>query len=452
MVAIWKVVYIGLVCLTVTCFGCDDVDTAACQRLAASKPDMCNDTCYASICKRYCGECPLKCYTCSDIESSQTCNSSTECSSKDYQCISAASFTNDFREVFKLGCAPSAVCSHYGKRSMSKRAGTSCCTSDLCNHNGGSKREIESKVKSTKPDVRRQSSSPVCADADNLACTLLFTVNTHMCNNDCIANQICPRLCGRCSECYECEHISSTENCTKSRVCDPGEVCYTLETLNFNLEHGYRLGCVHQRICDNLHTQASSIFGRRASGNPELSLTGGCCHGDLCNHHQLLPETTLLPTTSTIATTTPKTCHYYSNRCPFSNAYVYHDQCYHVGTRKMSWIQAKHYCESQCGHLATFTNSLVMERVLHSVISHHITSHGHDTSLRHSEIYVDAIDPAHNNHWIWESSLQSVPANMFYASSHQLTYCAATSASIGKLVAVDCSSEYLPLCQAAEHH
>ncbi|XP_062615111.1 uncharacterized protein LOC134276836, partial [Saccostrea cucullata] len=373
MADMWKVI-VGLICLALTCFACDDMDTAACQRLASSKPDMCNDTCYASICQRYCGLCPLKCYSCADISSTQMCNNTIECPSQDYQCISAASFTNDFREVYKLGCAPKAVCSHYGKRSLSKRAGTSCCTSDLCNHNDGSKREV--KVKSSQTAVRRQSGSSVCADADNLACTLLFTVNTHMCNNDCIADHICPRLCGKCSECYECEHVSSAENCTVSRVCDPGEVCYTLETLNFNLEHGYRLGCVHQRICDNLHTQASSIFGRRASWNPELSLTGGCCHGDLCNHHQLVPETTPPPTTpTTVPTTTARVCKYNSNRCPFTTDYTYHNECYHTGTTKMSWIQAKHYCESQCGHLATFKDPLTMERILRSLTSHHITTH-----------------------------------------------------------------------------
>jgi hypothetical protein len=66
-------------------------------------------------------------------------------------------------------------------------------------------------------------------------------------------------------------------------------------------------------------------------------------------------------------------------------------------------------------------------------------------------MYVDAIDPAHNNHWIWESSLQPIPSSMFYRLSfHQLSYCAATTASVGKLVAVDCSQNYVPLCQAVQ--
>ena len=48
--------------------------------------------------------------------------------------------------------------------------------------------------------VKRQVTSPACDDTDSLACTLLFTINTHMCADDCIANTICPRLCGKCSK------------------------------------------------------------------------------------------------------------------------------------------------------------------------------------------------------------------------------------------------------------
>ena len=36
---------------------CEDKDTAACQRLASIRPNMCTDSCFASICQRYCGKC-----------------------------------------------------------------------------------------------------------------------------------------------------------------------------------------------------------------------------------------------------------------------------------------------------------------------------------------------------------------------------------------------------------
>lgn len=94
------------------------------------------------------------------------------------------------------------------------------------------------------------------------------------------------------AECYDCDHVLTTETCNHSRICQAGEVnyilnmnqytiyvidlsheywpflclssqvcvirdrisnfefqvCFTLETLNFDLEHGYRMGCVHQRV------------------------------------------------------------------------------------------------------------------------------------------------------------------------------------------------------------
>lgn len=38
---------------------CDDKSTAACQRLAAVKPDMCQDNCTASLCPKTCGKCRM---------------------------------------------------------------------------------------------------------------------------------------------------------------------------------------------------------------------------------------------------------------------------------------------------------------------------------------------------------------------------------------------------------
>ncbi|XP_062620045.1 uncharacterized protein LOC134281628, partial [Saccostrea cucullata] len=165
----------------------------------------------------------LKCYSCKDIDSAERCNTTIECPGTDYQCITGVSFTNDFRQVFKLGCAPNSVCSHYGKRSISRRADASCCSSDLCNHNGHIKRSIDAPV--FIKDSRRETAPSMCDDTDELACTLLFTTNPHFCADDCFADKICPRLCGRCSECYSCDHVNETEQCNQTRVCEKGENC-----------------------------------------------------------------------------------------------------------------------------------------------------------------------------------------------------------------------------------
>lgn len=51
------VIVTGLVLCAVETFYCDDVDSTACARMASLRPDMCNDTCYASVCQRQCGKC-----------------------------------------------------------------------------------------------------------------------------------------------------------------------------------------------------------------------------------------------------------------------------------------------------------------------------------------------------------------------------------------------------------
>ncbi|XP_034332963.2 uncharacterized protein [Magallana gigas] len=440
----WKNI-IGVVLLAVTCYACDDMDTAVCQRLIAAKPDMCNDTCYSAICKRFCGKCPLKCYSCTDIESSQKCNATIECQGKDYQCISAASFTNDFREVYKLGCAPSTVCSHYGRRSINKRAGTSCCNTDLCNHGSGNKRNTKPKTTET---VKRQVTSPACDDTDSLACTLLFTINTHMCADDCIANTICPRLCGKCSKCYDCDHVLTTERCNHSRICKPGEVCYTLETLNFDLEHGYRMGCVHQQVCDSMSSQVSNVFGRR-SDSVEVSMSGGCCHGDLCNHHKL---TGGVMSTNPPPTTTAKMCSMTAG-CPFNPAARLDGQCYSIGNRPLSWSNAKAFCESHCSHLAVFQDlnqlRLTME-VLHlsDAISNLPAVHNHILP----DMYVDAVNPTRSNHFLWSTTNQTVSPTLFGGSTphHPCAFVHHSRHSIHsawQLEGTVCSQMYYPLCQ-----
>ncbi|XP_062598438.1 uncharacterized protein LOC134259856, partial [Saccostrea cucullata] len=201
MAAIWNTIFAGFILYTTGLLACDDIDSAACVRLASSHPNMCNETCFASICKRHCGLCPLKCYTCHDITNPQTCNVSAECPSNDHRCISVKSYTDDFRLVYKLGCAPSSICS-----------GTNCCTTDLCNNKASTtKRQSENENKESPVAVevlsRRQTLNPACADVDNLACTLLFTSDTDICQNDCVANVVCPRLCGKCSRLFRLDYI-----------------------------------------------------------------------------------------------------------------------------------------------------------------------------------------------------------------------------------------------------
>lgn len=101
-------------------------------------------------------------------------------------------------------------------------------------------------------------------------------------------------------------------------------------------------------------------------------------------------------------------CHYHANGCTFADGVSYHRQCYHVENRTMSWIQAKvsffrflfrsfqtwpllklfffslnvflqQFCESQCAHLATFSDSGEMNHILLNLARHHVL-YGHGMS------------------------------------------------------------------------
>eukprot|EP00105_Crassostrea_gigas_P042470 XP_019926618.1 PREDICTED: uncharacterized protein LOC105337323 isoform X2 [Crassostrea gigas] len=442
MAAKW-IPILGLVFCVIGSFGCDDLDSAACTRLATTRPNMCNDTCFASICKRYCGKCPLKCYTCHDIANPQNCNISAECPSNDHKCISVKSYTDDFRLVYKLGCAPSTICS-----------GANCCSSDLCNNHSSKKRSTKKRNPKTQKLAtlsRRQTLSAACADVDNLACTLLFTSNTDICQDDCIANVICPRLCGKCTECYDCDHVLTTERCNHSRICKAGEVCFTVETLNFDLEHGYRMGCIHQNICDSISTQVGHVFGRRADPI-EISMTGGCCHGDLCNHHKLTPVAMStnppMTTVPTIPTTTAKTCTLISG-CPVYSSARYNGQCYFLGSSMMTWLDAKAFCESHCSHLAVFRDQSDMhhvnERLSHDdVISSLPIVHRHNLP----DLYVDAVNPAHSDQFMWSTTLEFVPSSLFDNPLSNHLYNCAFVHNRKQLEGTSCTTRLYPLCQS----
>uniref|UniRef100_K1RA52 Uncharacterized protein n=1 Tax=Magallana gigas TaxID=29159 RepID=K1RA52_MAGGI len=189
-----------------------------------------------------------------------------------------------------------------------------------------------------------------------------------------------------------------------------------LETLNFDLEHGYRMGCIHQNICDSISTQVGHVFGRRADPI-EISMTGGCCHGDLCNHHKLTPVAMStnppMTTVPTIPTTTAKTCTLISG-CPVYSSARYNGQCYFLGSSMMTWLDAKAFCESHCSHLAVFRDQSDMhhvnERLSHDdVISSLPIVHRHNLP----DLYVDAVNPAHSDQFMWSTTLEFVPSSLF---------------------------------------
>ncbi|XP_033741203.1 uncharacterized protein LOC117328010 [Pecten maximus] len=409
---------------------CDDINSMICQDLYNLNPNMCANSCYSvALCPRFCGKCPLKCYQCHEVSSPDQCFTSTQCPSVDHFCITTQSFTDDFKEVYKLGCAPNTVCtSHFGPAigrrqddSVSKRGilQGSCCDTDLCNvksrnvttapandpmpsvivrdefelsapttGNISLSTSIPTTNSSIVTDVQSATMAPavtlapvvtsapvatalpvvtpVCDDVDADICSRLALNFPDMCTIDCIANDVCPRKCGKCMGCYQCSHVPVAETCSHKTVCAAGEQCYTVETISASLERGYRMGCLNEKLCSSFGEAAPDIFGKRQAF--ELSLHGGCCKGDYCNHHALLPTTTPPPTTTMAPTTpSPTTPHKYCpsrhNRCP--SEWIHHQtSCYALSLTAVSWADAKATCERLCGKLADFSSSADLQHVL----------------------------------------------------------------------------------------
>ncbi|XP_033741205.1 uncharacterized protein LOC117328011 isoform X2 [Pecten maximus] len=381
------IILITVVSVLVTlCYGqtCEDVDSAICQDMFSLNPNICSNSCYSStLCPRFCGKCPLKCYSCHEVDTPDVCYTTTQCPSADHFCIVTQSFNDDFKDVYKLGCALNSVCtSHFGPGigrrdgSLSERSELqgSCCTTDLCNVNT---RNVTTPVVpittqqptippttadqllvSIFPDIPRDvpddtaqsnmttTSAPtvtsgLCDDIDTDICNRLETHFPGMCAIDCIANEVCPRKCGKCMGCYQCSHVTSPESCTHKTVCKKGEQCFSVETISANFEQGFRLGCMDERLCSTFGHAAPGIFGKRQGF--ELSLHGGCCKGEFCNHHTLLPTASVPPTTSTTAvpTTTQHTgCSHHYSSCPHGWLH-HHSSCYAIGTPAMDWNSAK---------------------------------------------------------------------------------------------------------------
>ncbi|XP_033741207.1 mucin-5AC-like isoform X2 [Pecten maximus] len=150
----------------------------------------------------------------------------------------------------------------------------------------------------------RKLRSSVCKDVTTDICTRLGKSLPNMCSNDCIANEVCPRTCRKCISCYDCSHVPNPENCTQKTICERGEQCLSVETLSASFEHGYKLGCIGEKICSTFGHAAPGTFGKRQGY--ELFVRGGCCNQELCNQHAV-QQTSPKQATSTMSTLLPST-------------------------------------------------------------------------------------------------------------------------------------------------
>lgn len=457
-----------LVAFAVLCYwteGCDDVSRQACHDLMSSNSDLCNDACLSSVCARTCGKCTLKCYSCHEVNRPEDCNTTLECPSSDYQCISVKSFTGQFQEVYKLGCAPGNVCDNADLE-------TSCCTDDLCNNHKPlpptttttTTTTVTAKITTPTSKTsdtttggsgvlligRRENSDPFCSESAPAVCQELLRSDTNVCSKECIKS-MCPVSCGKCKLCYNCPYVADSDLCNATSLCSHDELCYGLETVNSYQEHGFRLGCAPQPVCDSIATISTNTFGNRAT----RTLVGGCCHDNLCNTHIKKISTTTTSTTTTTTTTTPTTTHNYCH-CP-SDGHTYHGHCFFVSPDSYTHNDAKTFCQSRCASLAHFSSESELEKIVNEIRSSSLHQSGRrfilDTIssnqyLSRTALHIDAVYDT-RRHWVWESTMSRIPHDITRNATNPNHYsCGAVRSWLWRphLVGVTCSTLHNALC------
>ncbi|CAC5404344.1 unnamed protein product [Mytilus coruscus] len=306
---------------------CEDHSTQACQRLAAMKPDMCQDNCTSSLCPRTCNRCPLKCFSCENVDHPSECNQTI-------QCDSMAMICTDLYGVVPNRTVPNV------RREVDLFGG--CCASDLCNKYDEPDKIPAPTAQNVQASVNSQGFSTHCHEIDTDVCQHL--AENHGCNNPCVST-LCPTTCGRCSlTCYECSAINSPGNCSSRVHCNSDkEVCIAIETHRFDFHKGYKLGCAPKETCNNLLTR---------------NIEGMCCDNNFCNGNYA-PSTTVIPPTSTVYDNhlgMPTGCNpKLINGCP-TGFIRKRNSCYHIGRQWKTLTDAKRECIRNCSRLAVISS------------------------------------------------------------------------------------------------
>ncbi|KAL4229567.1 Collagen type VI alpha 3 [Mactra antiquata] len=132
------------ICMTGVNAVCEDLSTPACSLFLSSKPDLCQDPTLSANCKRFCGLCPLECYSCATpVNSPDDCNTTTTCGQGEV-CMKKTHSNPDGSKEFILSCETKTICDGFGfaigKRNMAaadrsrRDISFHCCDVDLCNY------------------------------------------------------------------------------------------------------------------------------------------------------------------------------------------------------------------------------------------------------------------------------------------------------------------------------
>ncbi|XP_053381634.1 uncharacterized protein LOC123562988 isoform X2 [Mercenaria mercenaria] len=169
----------------------------------------------------------LMCYSCDDLSDINLCDTVKQCSNNKV-CFVARYFDGS-QSKFKSGCLQGNTCEN--KRNDSRYSDDlcfECCHDDYCNNKGCGENGI--------PDRDRR--GPIC---------------------------------------FDCQHVSSPEQCVKISPCDSHQMCHIEEYKWFDHSH-FKLGCGHG-LCYPVRRMGSHAFKR------ETPVCHSCCSDDYCNRN-----------------------------------------------------------------------------------------------------------------------------------------------------------------------
>ncbi|XP_071137571.1 uncharacterized protein [Mytilus edulis] len=470
---------------------CEDIDTTFCKGINSNRPDMCSNACISTVCKRSCGLCPLQCYSCSDIDDVTSCNTIQTCPNSDDFCFTTQTFSDRFRETYRLGCASNNTCHQYSGISRTYRVNVDagCCNTDKCNNKPPVLLHMKPAV--THLITYTTANFSTCMDIDQILCKNLKDKHSDLCMNDCISHQLCPNTCSQCVQCLQCSGVSNPSECKTTTVCGKGQECFVTETLQMTQmgTQALQLGCTNEQICHQMNithhdSLIHNIFGRR---HERFVLRGGCCKGNMCNAYPFLftssnpsPSTTVTHLQSTIytnqgtshhvpslsgvsqhvpttplATTSNSLVTSYTDcssavhvRCP-DTFYPYHGACFMTGPVPLTYTESKAYCERHCLRLAEFDREAEMTAVTRNFVHHHSIG---------GPLYVGAISEtlSSGTKWLWARGHLDVDVLMWVhyngygncaVTRELITYSGKHRYSDFGLEDVNCTQRFKPLCQ-----
>ncbi|VDI78670.1 Hypothetical predicted protein [Mytilus galloprovincialis] len=425
---------------------CEDIDTSICTKLGQIYSGFCNDSCISKLCRRSCGMCPVKCYECHEVDEPRLCTNVTQCPDIDHYCFATRSFADNFKKIYKLGCAPKSICKENfgspGKRDL--RVDAACCSDDQCNNRFPEEIQGSSYTTSTKEPTETSSTIKECQNIDEDICTRIAALYPGFCiNESCAAAKLCPRMCRQCFRCYSCNEVDNVKDCNVTALCQGTKQCFSMETLSMDdLRPVIRLGCMETKTCQRFTASPGIIFGKRQSLQPK----GGCCHSDLCNHNLASSLTTqkTIPTPSpTTTTATPRptvnSCNLnFQSQCP--TGYIAHNNfCYLFGTVSMSWNDAKNYCTSHCGSLIDFVSDNEMGHTMRYFLRY---GPGH---LHIDGSYWSAATTHLGSVWVWDSTGKHLTSDFTHdLGTTRFGQCGSVH---HHLESTSCASRFPPACK-----